>query len=85
MRFLQIGPHTNLSDVRQRRQPLFGHVLDDQDARAPRRAKTARWNQAEYPGREIVRLMTARRWVMVAIVLIVIVLVLAETLAGGFW
>jgi hypothetical protein len=29
--------------------------------------------------------MTARRWVMVAIVLIVIVLVLAETLAGGFW
>jgi hypothetical protein len=29
--------------------------------------------------------MTARRWVMVATVLIVIVLVLAETLAGGFW
>jgi hypothetical protein len=29
--------------------------------------------------------MTSSRWVMVAIVVLIVILVLAETLAGGFW
>jgi hypothetical protein len=29
--------------------------------------------------------MTPSRWVMVAIVVLIVILVLAETLAGGFW